>query len=585
MPAQVSPRRPSRPTPSASSATPSRPANGARSSRSKTSDTDFAREMQRLSIRADQAMVAKLDTVFSEAERVHNAALEEAAARHAEVRQSAIIAREKYDILLRYEAAKKTQHELHELDQLRKRQSAMEHALDQQEIADSQQAAADLKRRTKILEVAKSVKEEARRELEAQQMAMKKADQDLQNAKSQHDERVRQQQAQALQQQQQQQQAAQTRSSQPQPSPQNPPTPKEHSQPQQAAKSKPFQSPTEVRSKSGTAVPVEYGSSHLARHEEYLSIHKFLKHYRALVMAEAKQNQAVKSEIGDTRRLIKQTVGQITSGDNTANKPHIAKIIAILGKARRLDNEARVDIRKFIISGASSPALSTAAEEDPMVSIYFIYFFNIFAKAVINQFLGEASVKPKAADAIGIVAVSTFAQEGLRWSGRTVIDILLAKFHFLCPVLFGIRGHERTAEGKIQLGWAREEKDGPFVSEQSHFDRMTALSAGWASMSLRKFNKSRLSNPLPSFHYWVALARVTSTPQKDISDTHCVILKGLIENFEQRFYDTFGQSAVAALKLALFTFPTMAESAGHKSSTVGALKALQERVVRDLKTH
>src|SRR5262245_41411615 len=78
----------------------------------------------------------------------------------------------------------------------------------------------------------------------------------------------------------------------------------------------------------------------------------------------------------------------------------------------------------------------------------FLYLLNIFAKAVISQFVNEASAKPDTANPVGIVAVALFSDPIFCWRGKSMIDILIAKFRVSCPVLFGYRGSENTEQGR-----------------------------------------------------------------------------------------------------------------------------------------
>ena len=209
--------------------------------------------------------------------------------------------------------------------------------------------------------------------------------------------------------------------------------------------------------------------------------------------------------------------------------------------------EPTLDITKFLISSAlqlpnyNCPAL-------------LLYLLNIFAKAIIAQFINEASVKPQIADNVGTVASHIFAIEAFRWHGTTLIDILIAKLHVVCPVLFGIYGDEKSATGKIRLGWSRED-NGPFVSDQNHFGRMTGLGAGFAGISLRNYEKAVAKNPYPDFHYWQCLARITNTPTDRITQTHFVVLKAMVEGYEGKFLQFYGDYALKALRFALIELP------------------------------
>ena len=184
-----------------------------------------------------------------------------------------------------------------------------------------------------------------------------------------------------------------------------------------------------------------------------------------------------------------------------------------------------------------------------------LYLLNIFAKAIVAQFVDEASVKPQIADGVGTVASHIFAIESFRWQGHTLIDILISKLHVVCPVLFGIYGDEKSAAGKDRLGWSREEPQGPFISQQAHFARMTGLGAGFAGITLRNYEKAVAKNPYPDYHYWQCLARITNTPPNQITQTHFIVLKAMIEGYEEKFLHFYGNAALAALRNALIELP------------------------------
>ena len=190
-----------------------------------------------------------------------------------------------------------------------------------------------------------------------------------------------------------------------------------------------------------------------------------------------------------------------------------------------------------------------------------LYLLNIFAKALIAQFINETSVAPQTANPIGILGSSLFAQIDFQWEGRlSFIDFFLAKYHVVCPVLFGIYGSEKTAEGKQRLGWWRA--NGVFVQPQRHAERMTGLGAGFAAMSLRNYTRSRLSSPLPTHHWWGAAAAIMNVPAGQATSTHLIVLKAMIENSEPRILEFFGQAGRAVLRRALVDYPNRPEVQG-----------------------
>ena len=162
---------------------------------------------------------------------------------------------------------------------------------------------------------------------------------------------------------------------------------------------------------------------------------------------------------------------------------------------------------------------------------------------------------PKQADPIGTIASHIFAHKDFQWNGIPLVDILLAKLHVECPVLFGIWGSETTTEGKTRLGWRRTAKGGPFLDDQSHSNRMSGLAAGFAALSLRNYEKSKLTNPYPAVNYWKSFSYMVNVQPTERTSTHCIVLKAMIENFEERFLMFFGDAALAALRFAVFEYP------------------------------
>ena len=218
--------------------------------------------------------------------------------------------------------------------------------------------------------------------------------------------------------------------------------------------------------------------------------------------------------------------------------------------------EPEVDVPMFMVNPPSG--LSTT--KGPALLIYLL---NIFAKALISQFIGEAGILPQAADPIGVIGSQIFASTEFRWNSLSLIDILIAKYHFVCPVIFGIYGDEETNQGRYRSGWIKENKgDDHWISEQKHFDRMTGLGAGYAAISLRNYDKSKLQNPYPVYHFWRSLAAIINTPPQEATSTHFTVLKALIENNEKRILDFFGNAGRLALRKALVDFP---QESGAKS--------------------
>jgi len=194
------------------------------------------------------------------------------------------------------------------------------------------------------------------------------------------------------------------------------------------------------------------------------------------------------------------------------------------------------------------------------VPIQFIYFLNLFAKAITAQLLVEVGegTNPEKADQIGIMAVSVFANLELLWRGTSMIDILMARIRKLAPAIFGLRGNEKTEEGRARLGWKRY---GPnWAEKENHLARMFGLGAGYAAITLRNFaNSSKLKHPFPPYHYWQTMASIVSTPPEQASSTQYAILQGMTSGvYEGKFLAIYGSAARAALRIALVDFPSQA---------------------------
>jgi nucleoporin GLE1 len=230
-----------------------------------------------------------------------------------------------------------------------------------------------------------------------------------------------------------------------------------------------------------------------------------------------------------------------------------------------------IDVSLFVVE--SRQEVAGAANNGAQLPALFIYLLNICAKGIVKQFVSECGANPKAADPIGVFTAQLFSQQEFHWRGQSLIDILMAKFRVACPILFGMRGNEKMEKGRLALGWRR---DGPgWETEQAHNDRMTGLGAGYASVSLRDFSKASKTktNPYPPTNYWTALAGLINTPQGEVSNTHFVVLRAMIQGYEQRFLAFYGTAGLAVLRLALVEFP---KKAPKDAIAAGPLMALAE---------
>ncbi|KAG5975254.1 hypothetical protein E4U55_007750 [Claviceps digitariae] len=303
--------------------------------------------------------------------------------------------------------------------------------------------------------------------------------------------------------------------------------------------------------------------------DRYIQIHQSLKQLRANVINLSKiPGSPLKEKVGSLRREIRVSIGQLT-GTKGANSAITTKLMALLRQS--LDGQIpspMVDASRFVAT-PRPPAGINVPNNGPTLPSLFIYLINIIAKNIIRQFINECKVDPKAADPIGVFTAQIFSLPEFSWRGQSLVDVVIAKFRVVCPVLFGLRGNEKLDAGKKALGW---QKDGPsWITEEKHGDRMAGLGAGFAAIALRDFSRSSKTNPYPPKNYWKAMMSILCCPPSQVSDTQMTVLRAMIEGYERRLVNFFGNSAVAALRVAVVEFPKRSSA---NSPAVGSLRTL-----------
>ncbi|PYI12492.1 GLE1-domain-containing protein [Aspergillus sclerotiicarbonarius CBS 121057] len=305
----------------------------------------------------------------------------------------------------------------------------------------------------------------------------------------------------------------------------------------------------------------------------YVELHQHLKKFRQYLKNEAKTNAIVKDNMGDLRRRIKKCVGQLREGTG-ANQVQLREIQATLTKAASIP-EPSVDVRQFF----AFPPESIATSDDNKVPALLIYALNIFSKCLVSSLITEASINLGHAEPVGIVAAQIFSIDAFIYKGCHMVDILLAKYRVVCPALWGFYGNEKTEGGRRALGWWRDGgSDGPYVSEQTHADRMTALGAGFAALTLRNFGKTKRQNPFPNTMFWFAMHKILSIPATEIQDTHVTLLSAMLKSSAERIVGFFGHMGLALMRQAIVELPN---SLPRQSMSVNQLKLLRDLYKRE----
>ena len=207
-----------------------------------------------------------------------------------------------------------------------------------------------------------------------------------------------------------------------------------------------------------------------------------------------------------------------------------------------------------------------------MAPALFLFLLHHFSKGILHQLTKEASLRPAIADPIGVCAAKIFSTADFTANGHTMIDILMAKFYKVCPVLLGIYGNEKTAEGRARLGWKQE--GGSFVSEQEHIERMVGLGAGFAQIALRNFDKARMDSPLPPAKFWTAASNILNVPPQELQPTHLWVMKAMLEKSTKRILTLWGQYGLALLRKAMVDVPASVPEQSNASKSLALLPEL-----------
>ena len=493
-------------------------------------------ELGRLSIAREQEHREELDRHDEQLHAVHRQSLAAADEQRRRLRETALNALQAHELQLQLDEQHRRLEQDRQLHKLRRERAEREkenerRKLEDARAADSAEKEAEEQRRRREEEEIRAEQERARRAADEEQ-TKKDAERKAQEERIAKEAQAKQAAIDAF----------NTQKTQ-----QAPP-------PQQAAVSRPPKPQTAPPTTNGfasdsapdrTSLPNQEKKE--ADHLRYLQIHKDLKELRKYMKDQVKSNPKLKEVMGEGRRSIQKCVGQLGL-KASENKGPQSEVLKVLRSGLQFPGP-QVNVTKYLFSPPN-----VADSNGPGL---FVYFLSMLAKKCVHQWLGEAAMRPELADPVGILLSSMFAQVDFLWNGIPLIDILVAKFHKVCPVLFGIYGPENTQAGKVRLGWEQEGgAGGPFCSEQRHSERMTGLGAGYSAIALRNFDKSaKMSHPYPPYHWWQALANIVNLPPDQATKTHLVVLKAMIENSEKRILEAFGDAGRAALRVALRDFP------------------------------
>ncbi|KAF2189612.1 hypothetical protein K469DRAFT_44087 [Zopfia rhizophila CBS 207.26] len=481
-------------------------------------------EFSQMLIKSDRDFNERLDLAAAEHAKVHNEQLSKAALEHERVRERA--ERERQRILLEQEQLRLKQEE-EQRREIERLQREVEQEKTKQE-AEARQRSLEAKRREAEAARQKSEQERQIHEADAKLKAQREQQEAARRRKAEQEEADRKA-------------KETTEKAQSQTTLQSARTPQ--------ISSAPVSTPTPAASTAvNQPTPAEASSPDREElHAKYLELHQRMKNFRKSFIAEAKQFPAIAKLPGEGRREMRLRLGQITA-DRAASKTTIARIRRTLDEAKMI-NGPTVDLRPWIVS-QPLPALSDAEAQYPSLLLFILLNF---VKMVVKQFDQEAANEDgKIIQEIGLIAASILADPKYMWNDVPLVDLLLAKYHRACPILFGIHGSTSTADGQARLGWLANAAP----TANAYNQRMRGLGSGYASLSLRAFASNRPA--IPMSEYWRAVASICNTPSQHLYSGHFMVLKGLVGDYAAKFIGFYGAPAKALLRKAVIELPSRA---------------------------
>lgn len=341
-------------------------------------------------------------------------------------------------------------------------------------------------------------------------------------------------------------------------------------------------------------------------HREYIELYFNLKAWsnnyweEIRNAAKTRKNPNIKEAIGESRRLIKAEIGKLSSHDRDINRVASEKLKKTLKEL--LQQTTPVVGKRLPVNNFLPTSLRLDDNDQTTITDMAAYFLTFLTKQVVKIFTSYVHSGPERAEPIGVAVCSIFALPEIQFprpnatnkqtARQNLFPIFLAKYHRVCPVLFGIASppehNQSTATGKRTLGWQlapAADEDSPkttFVSEQTHYDRMKGLAIGYSSIALRNFANVTMTNPYPPKHFWTSLAQLVNLPPSVVSPTHICVLRHMFGHGGiGRFLLFFGSVGVAVLREALVEFPARLPAAMRDEYQVKDLVFWVENVLAD----
>ena len=250
-------------------------------------------ELKHLGISNQEEFYARLDQQSHEREIIHRNALAAAVAQHTRVRESAENARRELELRIENERQRREEEERRELREREQEKAERELYQKRAEAERFRQAQLEREKREQARKDAEAARKQLEEKVRKDDVTRKEAERKSAAAK---------------------QQALEAREAERKANEAKAVEARSRVLTQASTQNATTVRPTAVLS---TSAPPERE----AEHQRYLAIHKNLKQLRKFVVAESKKHDELKQNMGDIRRQIRKSIGQLTIGQNANKKP------------------------------------------------------------------------------------------------------------------------------------------------------------------------------------------------------------------------------------------------------------------------
>lgn len=257
-------------------------------------------ELSRLGVSSQEDFYARLDRETLEREKVHKKALAAAAAEHEKIREGAELARRELEQQVQNERRRRDEEQRRDTE--RRRQEEVERMIEEKKLLEKEKA------KTAALEAKRAEQEERIRKAESEAAAQaQKAEKERQAIEAAAQARKEQK-----------NEELQRRLAEAKPAQQEPSTATQSAPDTTLFKSQPTVASTPAAPTQAQSALTPQRES---EHQGYLIIHRKLKELRKFMAAEGAKSPELKTNMGDLRRQIRKSIGQLRVGTGVNKVP------------------------------------------------------------------------------------------------------------------------------------------------------------------------------------------------------------------------------------------------------------------------